>query len=148
MYMHPMYISVSTVNFNSSSSSLEITMKIFTDDLEEGIFDASAQTLNLGLASEVPEADSVLIAYLKERVGIHVNGKPVSLQFLGKEVEMQVAWVYLEARCSTPISEVQVHNEILMHLHEEQTNLVNIKVGSTKRSLLLSQKKKEDAATF
>ena len=123
-------------------------MKIFTDDLEEGIYDASKQTLNLGLSSEVNQADSVLTAYLKERVQIRVNGTPTPINFVGKEVEMQVSWVYLEAPCPNPISDIQVHNEILMHLHKEQTNLVNIKVGSTKRSLLLSHKKKEDVATF
>lgn len=123
-------------------------MKIFTDDLEEGIHDASNQILNLGLASEIPTSDSVLADYLNEKVTIQVNGTPVELTYLGKEVDMQVSWVYIEAACEAPIEEIRIHNEILMHLHKEQTNLVNIKVGSTKRSLLLNQKKKEDVASF
>ncbi len=145
---HPLYISVSTLHYNSSKEQLEITIKVFIDDMEEGLNQHFSQSFNLGLENELALADSLIGVYMGKKLSIAINETPMGIKFLGKELDGQVVWLYLEGALKNPIDKIQVSNQLLMETFKEQTNLVNIRVEQEKRSLILTQKKKVDVATF
>ena len=145
---HPLYISVSTLHYNSSEEQLEITIKVFIDDMEEGLNQHFSQSFNLGLENELTIADSLIALYMGEKLDVAINDTPVGIKFLGKELDGQVVWLYLEGALKNPIQKIQVSNELLMETFKEQTNLINMRIGQEKRSFILTQKKKEDVATF
>ena len=57
-FSHKFYVSLVQVQFNPENKALEITMKIFTDDLEYAI-SGSKLSYGLGTETEPPQADSV-----------------------------------------------------------------------------------------
>ena len=146
--LHPLYISVSTLHYNSTEQQLEVTIKVFVDDFEEGLDARYAQSFNLGRENELTSSDSLITNYLKENLQIHINDSPLSLEFLGKELDAQVVWLYLHAPMPSSVQKIWVRNKLLMDTFDEQTNLINMRIAEEKRSFILTLKKKEDVATF
>jgi len=144
---HKFYVSLCLIDHNSSVNSLEITMKIFTDDLEYAIT-GSTKPYGLGTEKEPPEADSILFNYIKKNFRIKVDGmlhKPV---YIGKEAEQDVIWCYVEIENIRSLSEIEVTNQMLTELFDDQVNLVNIKYQGKKYGILLNRNKKTDIIFF
>jgi len=145
---HPFYVSVCQIDHNDKNQSLEITFKIFTDDLELALEERIEDRLFIGSDREASQTDSLIDVYLYEKIQIAVDGQPAQLKYLGKEVEMQVTWCYVEVMDIAQVNEIRVSNKLLLEMYDTQTNLVNIRVGKEKKSMLLNKKKKQDVVAF
>ena len=147
-FVHPMYISISQINHNQQNESIELTMKIFVDDLMEAIEREKGVKLYLGEAKEHPKSDSIINTYIREHLDIHVNESLVDMNFLGWELEQDALWCYLEGLEIPSISSMNIRNTILMDQFDTQTNIVHVDIVSAKRSVLLNKGKKEDSISF
>jgi len=145
---HPFYVSVCQIDHNPQNQSLEITIKVFTDDLEKTLEETTDERLFLGSDREPSVADSLIMEYLYEKLKIRVNQQPAQMKYLGKEVEMQVTWCYIEVKEVPGVREIEVINTIFLETYDTQTNLVNIRVGDKKKSMLLNQRKQQDVVDF
>lgn len=145
---HEYYLSVCQVDYNRSAASLEVTMKIFTDDLELTLKNNGAGDLFLGTDREKPNSDQALENYIGKHFSLKVDGKTVEGAFLGKEVELDITWVYIEVKGIQPFKQLEVHNSVLMDTFEKQTNLVNVLLDQEKKSLLLNASKKTGSVSF
>jgi len=134
---HPFKASVTELNFNDRSGRLELTVKLFTDDLEECVREKTGKLLFLDTKKEIPEAGREIAQYLGSGLVIKLDGKPVEFEFLGKEYESDVTWCYLESGPITFPSEVYVHNSIMTERYPTQSNIVHIQAGKQRKSLLL-----------
>lgn len=139
-FSHKFYVSLVQVQFNPENKALEITMKIFTDDLEYAI-SGSKLTYGLGTETEPPQADSVLFNYVKNNFKIKINGQYFSPVYIGKEVEMDVTWIYTEVEGVELINSIEVSDRMLTELFEDQVNLINLKYLGQKKGILLSRNK-------
>ena len=137
-FSHKFYVSLVQVEFNQETEAVEITMKIFTDDLEYAI-SGSQRPYGLGAENEPPEADSILYGYIRKNFSITVNGKLYALNYIGKEVEMDVTWIYTEILGIESISSIEVSNLMLTELFADQVNLVNVKYLGQKKGMLLNR---------
>lgn len=145
---HPFYVSICQIDHNPEAKSLELTFKIFTDDLEKALEAQGTGKLYLGDPREAQDADRYLYNYLKNQVVIVVNGDTVAFRYVGKEVEMDVTWCYLEITQVTEVNKIAVTNRILLEIYEEQTNLVHVKAGGQQKSMLLRKGKIADTVEF
>ena len=87
---HPFYVSICQVYFNRETTSLEISLKIFADDLSKGLDNDGHPHLYIGEDREDPKTNTYLFNYLKKELRFTVNGKPVEYQFVGKELDEAV----------------------------------------------------------
>ncbi len=134
---HPFYVTICQIDHNPDTRSLEVTFRFFTDDLERAL-DSHAEThLYLGTDRELAETDRHLLDYLASRVRLEVDGEPVELRFVGKEVEPDVSWCYVEVLDVVAPSRLTMTNRILLEHFETQTNIVHATVDGEQRSLLL-----------
>lgn len=127
---HKFYVSITQIDINVQSNKMEISARIFSDDLEASILAETGQKLRLGSGREHPKADSLLFDYLAACLNLKQDGKSVELNFIGQEVEADVTWVYLET--TTAISMTQsltIRNVILQERFPDQKNIVNLRVG-------------------
>jgi hypothetical protein len=81
-------------------------------------------------------------------VQIEVDDRPISFQYLGKEVEMDVTWCYAEISDVPNLKKITVSNTLLLDLYDEQTNIVHIKAHDKKKSMMLNIAKSADTVTF
>ncbi len=139
---HKFYVSISEVNHNTETAALEISMKIFTDDLEAALEEDTSEKLWIGDPErEVPTTDSLLAIYFDKKVTVSVNGEEKEAIFLGKELEADVTWCYLEIQDVPAVKSVSIDNRILMELFDDQKNLVHIYANGKEKSLFLRRGK-------
>ena len=147
--LHPFYVSVTEVNFNESNQSLEISIKMFTEDLEEALATRYGQKLNFASEEEHPDADAYLALYLEDQIKIKVDGKPVSFQFLGKDAKSEATWCFAEiGELAGAPAQIEIRNSLLTSEFEGQKNMVHCKVGTETKSLLLQRRELSGVLSF
>jgi hypothetical protein len=150
--LHDYHVSITHIDHNPTTQSLEITTKIFTDDLERAITSTPAHAerrpLHLGQEKEAPDANQLILNYLQSHLHLTINGKPAMLLWVGKEVELDLTYCYLEVKGVSHVKELTVENTVLTTLFHDQSNLIHARVGATRKSLNLNGIKKMDCLTF
>ena len=137
---HPFYLSVCDIYFNPQAQSLEVAVKIFTDDLEAAIEAQGSGSVGLGTAEEHPELPRFLERYLRQQLSFTVNGEPTAFAYLGKEAELDATWLYLEIPGVPQLADLQVENRLLFELFEDQRNPVHLTFEGETRSRLLDRR--------
>jgi len=141
---HEFYVSLTEIRYNQDTGRLEISMRIFPDDLDLALKRKHGISTRLATRLEPPEADSLLERYLDDHFDVEVNGEKVRLTYLGKEPEADAIWCYLESETVTVPVTIRVLNSILMGDFEDQVNLVQVYVGEWNRGILLSRGQESD----
>lgn len=145
---HPFYVSICQVDFNKKNETLEISVKTFADDLLLGLKNAGVTQVYLGEEKENPNTDQFIFDYLQINLKFKVNGKKVNYLFVGKEMETDVVWSYLEIEGITSLNEIEVECRLLTEVLESQSNIIQINNGEGIKSLLLTKRKTIDSITY
>ncbi len=140
---HEFYVGLTDMVYNPESRSYEITLKLFTDDLElalEGHSRQSAHKVALERKEDAVLHDGWIQAYAAAKFAVKAkDGTPLQLNWVGRETELDVTWIYLESPAMEPLKEVLVSNTMLMELYKDQSHVVHLKQGGRTRSALLMQ---------
>ncbi|MCF8463335.1 MAG: hypothetical protein K9G41_00735 [Flavobacteriales bacterium] len=132
---HEFHLSLTEINHNPDKKSLEIAVKLFTDDLTVALKQAGAPTqMELGTENEPPEANEYIESYLKAHLKLVVNGKPIDFAYLGKEAELDATWCFVEVKDVKKVQSLQVENSFLIEAFDDQTNMVNLNINGRKKS--------------
>ena len=144
--LHDFHTSITRIDYNEESKVLEITLRVFTDDMSSGLDGFTGQNLNFGTPMESPNVNEKLPEYLNTRFKIQVDGKPVKYKYLGKELEDDATWIYLESEKTKPSKSIQVTNSVLTELFDDQGNIIHIHIRGKKHTLGLSKENITDTA--
>ncbi len=136
--LHPFYISVCQVDYNPDTDALEMSFRIFTDDLELALETMGTDRLRLGTDREAEKADLYISRYLARQVEIELDGRRVSAVFLGKEVDTDATWCYVEVENVPVFKTMTMTNTLLLESFEDQVNLVHVNANGQKRSLVFN----------
>ena len=145
---HPMYISVSELDYNAEAHTLEMAVRIFLDDLEAALEAQGTGKLYLGTASESEDADRYIANYLNKMIKLSVDGQEVEGQFLGKEIEQDVVWSYIEIQNVEKPHKISMLNQLLLDLYDSQQNIVHMRVGKQTKSFRLFKGNMNGLAEF
>ncbi len=122
---HDFYVSITEIDYNDQSKSLEVSLKIFADDIERVIEEKEGVKLNIGEINENEKCGQYLNAYIKEHFVINVDGEEKVLEYLGHEMEKRDAvWTFFEVFDVDQPSEIKIENTILVNEYEGQQNIV------------------------
>ncbi len=133
--VHPMHLAVTEMNYNPTTQTFEISHKIFFDDLEKTISEATKQKLLLNTPQENPKTDSYIQKYLQINFQVFCNQKPQSITFVGKEYENDAVWVYCEiANVPASLQYLEIKNTILLATFDDQINFLHFKKGTFSKS--------------
>ena len=138
-FTHKFYVSKTLIEFNPRTAQFEITAKVFTDDLELAIGGAQASEMHLGTDLETQDADARIERYLREHFKISIDGKPIEWRWVGKEVDSDMTFCYMEFYCTPDFSTLQVFNDILVAHYSEQQNIVDLAMHSTTQTLIFNK---------
>ena len=137
MSLHKFYVSVNQIDFVPKKKALEITSRIFIDDLDLALEKKFKKKVYLATSKETSDAKELLQKYFNEKFSIKVNGQQKQIHFLGKEVEENVLICYFNVKDVSKVSSLEVKNTILMELYEQQ-HIFHSSVSGKKQSLLLT----------
>lgn len=144
---HPFHISVCDIEHDAESKALQISQRVFMDDLEVGL-EAFHKLENVDAykPKDIKRLDSLISAYLEAKLFIRINGKDVSFNYLGSELEGDARWAYLEVPDVPSVTEAEISNLILTESFDDQENIIHLKVNGKLKSHRLS--KDEKVVTF
>lgn len=131
---HPFYLSVTECKYNTKNKSIEVSCKMFTNDLEDALKKKSGKTVDLINPKNKEETGKILFEYIEKRLKITVNQKLQKLNYIGFEKEDDVIWTYMEIKNVEKPKTVKIENTLLFDFLKEQINIVHLEVGSYKES--------------
>lgn len=135
---HRFYVAIYQIDFVPNKKRVEITSRIFMDDLNDAVGKAYKKQTNIGTEKESPEDLVLLKKYFAENFKITINGKPKEYVFLSKETESNVVICYLSIKEVPKIKTLEIENSILIQVHQEQQNIIQFNNNGKKQNLLLS----------
>lgn len=144
---HPFHISVCDIEHDAESKALQISQRIFMDDLELGLETFhKLESVDAYKPKDTKHLDSLISAYLEAKLFIRINGKDVAFTYLGSELEGDARWAYLEVPDVPSVTEAEISNLILTETFDDQQNIIHLKVNGKLKSHRLS--KDEKVVTF
>jgi hypothetical protein len=145
---HKFYVSLCRIHYVRDSSQLQIVMKIFTDDLEKALSEAENREVRLGTERDPQKGDSLIALYLGRHFRLFTGGKEIPVHYLGKQVEYDVTWCYLESWPEEDLRELTVENDVLTEVYPSQINLVEVSYDGEKKGVMLNRDKIKGSVRF
>jgi len=136
---HKYYVSVTSVEYVKEKESVQIISRIFIDDFENLLRKRYDDKITLAIQDELSTVNMYTERYLKEKLQIEINGKPVKLNFIGKEYEDDIMFCYLEIEGVKAINSIEITNKVLLDLFSEQENIIKCKINGKNKSFLLRE---------
>lgn len=137
--MHKFYVSVTNIQYSEKDNSLQITSRIFIDDLENVLEERYGVEMNLATKKESGEANFYIEKYMRSKLVISADNATKDFVFLGKKYDNDLVICYLEVEdIDLPKHEtLAVENDILTDLFDEQQNIVHFRINGEKKSFVL-----------
>jgi len=147
--LHPIHISVTEINYNEKSKSLQITSRIFIDEMELGVRTQRKEPELDILNPKIGTTTKQLINnYLNAHFKVKIDGNPAKINFLGYEKE-DISFVsYLEIENVKKLKTIEVFNDIITEIHDDQSNLVHVTYKSPIKSARLTRENTSEIFTF
>ena len=121
IFAHQFFISTTDVQFKSKEERAEITIQVFTHDVNLLLENANYNTLHLGTEKESDEIDIFLVNYLSDNFII----QEYRWAYIGKEVGVEHTVFFLEIEKFSLSSKIVILNSLFMDLYAQQRNIVN-----------------------
>ena len=137
--VHKFYVALYQVNYAPEKKMLQITTRIFVDDLNNAIGKKYTKKVTLGAENETAEDVNLLNKYFSEKFYIKVNGQTKPLHFLSKEMEGDVLICYFTIKEVKKINSLEIYNSIITEGISEQQNFMHFNVLCTKNTLLFTE---------
>ena len=145
-FFHPMYVSVTEITHNPRERQLEISSKLFAEDVEE-VLRRATPGLDLSVEAQHARNDRLVAAYMQKNLSLSVDGKAQVLHYLGFEKDKEALYCYFEVpSVNAAPHKVEVQNTLLYDFSDKQISLVHVIVNGKRQSTKLDYPSK--AAVF
>ena len=149
IFFHPVHVSVTEINYNEKSKALQITSRIFIDDLELSIRSKLKQPeLDILEPTNGLTTDKMVSEYLNDHLKVKLDGKPQKLHYLGHEAEDFAIVCYIEIENVKKFKSIDVFNDVITEIFEDQSNLVHVTYKGPVKSMRLMRDNPSDTFKF
>ena len=129
------------MKYNESSSSVQIIINVFMDDIELALNKDYNIDLRLTTKKELPNNDGYFEDYFQKKIKFKINNQDKSFTYIGKEYENDLVLLYLEIEDVSSVESLFIENNVLTRHFPDQQNLIKLKVRNTNKSILLYKEK-------
>jgi hypothetical protein len=145
---HPFYIAVTEINLNTADKTLEISCKMFADDLEYTIEKNNHVQLDISAEKDKSKFDNYIPAYIKNHLGVAIDGKAVTLSYIGFEKESESAYCYFQVENISSLKKIDISNSLLHDFTSDQVNIIHVMVNGKRQSTKLDYPNKNASFSF
>ena len=127
--LHPFHVSVTEIKYKEEEKAIQISSRIFLDDLELGLQAYTGnEKLDITLEENWDFINENLEPYLLERIKLwDEKGRAYEIDYVGAEIEEDVLWAYLEIEKIKKLKKVKVQNAVLHEVWGDQENLIHFR---------------------
>ncbi|MCS7079375.1 MAG: hypothetical protein NZ585_04895 [Chloracidobacterium sp.] len=133
--VHKFHASFTTIEYNANSGSLEVLLRVFSDDLESALSRKARRRIEL---DRTPNIAELVGDYVRERFKLRrMTGDALRLLWVGMEQRVDMTWIYVEAPAPAGLTDVEALVTIFFELFRDQKNNVSSKDHRGKRHDIL-----------
>ena len=147
-FLHPFYVSVTEINHNAADKSLEISCKVFVDDLEEILKKNYKLTVDLSNNAQQAQNNKLVTDYFLKHIAVTADGKASKLTYVGYEKDKESVYCYFEVSNVPAFKKIDLTNSILQDLNDKQINIMHVVVGGKRKSYKLDFPNKQATLSF
>ena len=148
LFAHEFYVSISYMEYDPERKAIEIQKKIFFDDFEIALKKQNNLKKFDILKSKKELVDSYIEKYLNENIQFVVNGKKLSINYLGHEYINGTINCYFEVLKIKKLKTITITDRSLFSDFEEQENLIYFEVLNKLSVLRLKNPQQKDDIIF
>lgn len=135
-FSHKFYTSITEMHYNADTRSVEVIIHVFANDLEQ----ATAKFHQKELKIERHGFDSLAFSYIAEQFRLQNSKDELKkINPVGIEYEKDHATIYLEIALPEGLKHCRLSNKLFTEMFSQQTNIVNIKEGKLKKTLVFNK---------
>lgn len=146
---HKFYVGVFQVEYAAEKKMIQITSRIFIDDLNNALEKKYHKKTFVGTEKETQADVDLFKKYLAENFTIKINGQSKAITFLSKEVESgDVLVCYSRIKDIDKFKTIEISNTLLVDWNSEQQNITHISAFGTKRSVLFTESSRKELLKY
>jgi len=135
--LHPFYVSVIDINHNIKESVLEVSIRIFTPDLEQTLQKYTTTKMDIAAPKDPAFLDKQINKYIAQKIQLTINGQPVPMNYIGHEIQMESVWIYAEVPKITQLKKIDINCSLLYDYQNLQSNIFHVKSKGIEKSFKL-----------
>jgi|GEM_PF-5293474 len=146
---HPVYVSMCQLSITEDREYLDLTVTIFSDDLELAIFEQDSIRLYLGSDGQIDKSSEYVLGYVAKHVSISVNKQELGLSSASCELlDIRKARTKIRFRLPLPQapSILSMENTLLLDAIDGQVNMLRLNIAGERKAA--SMDSKETAVSF
>ena len=148
VFLHPIHVATSNIEYNKTDGKLEVICTMFTDDLEAALAKQYKAKTDLNKPEMHAAMDALLKSYIAANLDIKADNVLVNLNYLGFEINREATDVYLESDKIPLMKKVDVSASLIYNLFDDQINIVHIIVNGVRKSEKLDYPDKRVVQVF
>jgi len=147
---HPFHVSVAELEYQPSTSTLEVALRLFPEDLETALRQRSRRRVHLERTRGI---DRLIVEYLRERFVVAdsrfaKNREVAPIRWVGKEVDPRHAWLYFEVILTPGRRDWTIQNRVLFEVIVDQENTIRVKDGERRYALSFTRQRPSASVRF
>lgn len=128
LLVHPFHVSVSDIKYKEEQKAIQISTRIFLDDLEVSLRNFSGdEKLNITAKEEWVFVNEELEKYVLENLKLSDDKGEMESKYIGAEIEDDVMWIYVEIEKVRKLKTIKVWNSLLVESFGDQENLIHFR---------------------
>ena len=122
--VHDFHFSRTKVHYNSTTNTLQMSMNIFTDDLELAVRNMGNDDFKIDLQFQ-SQTDSLIAEYVLSKFNINHGGEALRLDWVGYECDYDITYVYIESKEFVLDTNLVFTQGLLMDVFDDQENVLD-----------------------
>ena len=137
---HDFHLSMCESLFNEREQSLQMSLRMFYDDLEKAMSDDQTSVIFERMSGA--KTDSILEAYVNKHFKIFYDGEEMEVEFIGNEFQEDelAVWCYLEIPGRPLPNKLSLMNNILCEEFDDQQNIIQFGGPKGRKEYLIFDK--------
>lgn len=145
---HPFYVSVTEMSLNAKTKSVEISCKMFAEDIEDVLKQNYKVPVDLGNDKMQVQNNKLINNYILQHFSVIIDSKSAPLKFVGFEKENESVYCYFEVLNVPALNKITVNNTILQDYKQEQINIMHVIVNGNRKSTKLDYPANQASFSF
>ena len=135
---HKFYVSFTRIEYNRERQTAEISIRTFADDIEAALTKRTGKPFYLDTTKD---ASAHVLQYVNDSFQLtgRDDKQPVTLKWVGMEVNVDSLWIYLEASMPGGLEGASVRQRLLFDQFKNQVNTVNVIDGDKHADLVFKR---------
>ena len=138
---HPFFVSITELTIEDDT--LQISIRVFSDDVETALNDFHGDQVFLNVDQASFDHFKRISAYLQSTFRISHAAKDLKVDWLGHEFEDDVCWIYGDVPLNDDPSILFIMNRMLMNVFDSQQNLIHYNSEDGTRTEIATKSRKE-----